>query len=734
LKKGDISRILIPGWLTILIILSAGPPGKTHSKTKKLTFTQAYEDAESRPLEPLCQIPSWLDDHHYLLKEQEGSEILFKVNVSTGEKTLFLDYGKIQQKLPDGLKASEHADHTEDYSRLIYLFQDDLYLYESEKNELRRMTSSLGREKNPRFSPNRRCVAFTRQHNLYSLDIETGREYQLTSDGSSTVYNGWASWVYFEEILRRECEHAAFWWSPNSSKIAFLRFDDSSVPVFPVFSTEGPHGSLRLTRYPKAGDPNPFVMLGVVPATGGPVVWADTKEKADHYLAFPIWSPDGSMLTFQWMNRAQDNIKVYMMDISTGSKQEIYDEKQSSWVEFFPDLAFLKDGSGFLLRSDKDGWWHLYSYDVKGNLKHRITQGEWSVTGIILVDEKKQKISFHGRKGNTAETHLYQVNMDGTGLKRLTKKAGSHKGLVSPGGVYFIDEFSSINEPSRLDLFRSDGTFMKNICQSRTPSIGEYSLPKKVLFPLLTEDDFRLPAYWILPPDFNESKKYPVLFLVYGGPTYDDDTVSDSYPPLSELYLAQEGIIVFRVDHRGSGHFGKRGASLMHRNLGKWEMHDLIAAVKWLYEKPFVDRTKIGITGRSYGGYTTCMALTYGSDYFTHGYARFPVTDWKLYDSVYTERYMDRPCENGEGYDFGSVLSHAHRLKGILHLAHGELDDNVHVQNTVQLISRLMDLGKIFTFMLYPDQTHHTEGKKKIHLFRHYIDFWFKHFLGGQNE
>jgi dipeptidyl-peptidase-4 len=256
----------------------------------------------------------------------------------------------------------------------------------------------------------------------------------------------------------------------------------------------------------------------------------------------------------------------------------------------------------------------------------------------------------------------------------------------------------------------------------------EYPIGKKELFTITTEDGRILPACWTLPPDFSENKTYPVLFTIYGGPGSSD--VSNSFPRLSQLYLAQEGIIVFAVDHRGSGHFGKNGMAFMHRNLGKWEMHDLIQAVKWLHKKSFVDKSKIGITGGSYGGYTTCMALTYGADYFTHGYARSSVTDWRLYDSVYTERYMDSPIDNQVGYEFGAAMTHAHKLKGTLFMSHGNLDDNVHMQNTIQLMDALMDLGKsTFEFMVYPDQKHGTRGKKREHSNRHYIDFWFKHFL-----
>lgn len=716
--------------LTLLMLSLSSTTWSQEKTLKKITYEQAFKNAKPRLFKPLPSIRSWLDDEHYLLFERDEktkSSKLYKVNAKKDKKILFLDYDLIQKNLPKGLRATQAAAHTSDYSGLIYSFKNDLYYYSSKNEKLKRLTATPDEEKNPRLSPNGKYVAYTRNHDLYAMDIHKGLEYQLTSDGSETIYNGWASWVYYEEILGRRTRYAAFWWSPDSTRIAFLRFDDSPVPTFPIFRARGAHGELEIERYPKSGDPNPKVRLGIVTVKDKKLIWADIDEDADHYVAWPFWFADSSKLTFQWMNRDQNNIKIYTVDLKTGKKKEIFDEKQSSWVEFFENLYFFKDGSGFLLRSDVDGWSHLYYYDLEGKLKKRLTEGDWTVPAISLVDEKNGRIFFSAKKNKTTETHLFQVKLDGTDLKRLTKKPGSHRARVSPGGSYFIDYFSSIQSPSKQDLYLTDGSFIRNLGDSRTSIMEEYSLGKKELFTVTTEDGRILPAYWILPPDFEESKKYPVLFTIYGGP--GSSTVSNSYPRLSSLYMAQEGIVIFSVDHRGSGHFGKKGTSLMHRNLGKWEMHDLIESVKWLHKKPFVDREKIGVTGGSYGGYTTCMALTYGADYFTHGYARSSVTRWGLYDTVYTERYMDRPSQNNEGYKFGSVMTHASKYKGVLFLSHGTMDDNVHMQNTTQLIDKLIDLGKKFGFMLYPNQRHGYGGQKRAHSNRHYVDFWFKHFL-----
>ena len=719
------------GLIILFFFCSIGTALPQEKNVKKLTYDQVYNRAEPRLFGSLPPIRSALDDEHYLLSERDEKTKmtnLYKVNVKSGKKTLFFDYGKIQKNLPKNIRAMTHRAITPDYSRLLYSFQNDLYHYSVRTGEFKRLTSTPDPENNPRFSPNGKYIAYTRNHNLYALDIDMGLEYQLSTDGSDTIYNGWASWVYYEEILGRGSRYRAFWWSPDSTMLAFLRFDDSPVPIFPIFRARGAHGELERERYPKAGDPNPKVKLGIVKVKDRKVVWADIDENADHYVAWPFWFVDSSKLTFQWMNRDQNNIKIYAVDLKTGKKQEIYDEKQSSWVEFFESLYFFKNKSGFLLRSNVDGWSHLYYYDLQGNLKKRLTEGEWSVSSISLVDEKNGRVFFSGNKGETTERHFFSVNLDGTGLKRLTKEPGSHRARVSPGGSYFIDSFSSITTPSKMNLYRADGTLIRSLGDSRTSLMDEYALGKKELLSIPTEDGLNLPAYWILPHDFDRTKKYPVLFRIYGGP--GGGTVSNSYPSLSYFYFAQEGIIIMSVDHRCSGHFGKKGISRMHRNLGKWEMHDLIEAVKWLRNMPFIDETKIGITGGSYGGYTTCMALTYGADYFTHGWASSSVTRWELYDTVYTERYMDRPIDNPEGYKFGSALTHADKYKGVLHLTHGTMDDNVHMQNTTQLIDKLIDLGKKFEFMPYPNQRHGFSGAKRVHSTQMSVEFWFKHFLG----
>jgi dipeptidyl-peptidase-4 len=450
------------GLVFVALILLVISGVRAQEARKPITYEQAYLNKEPLLFKPMTTA-SWLDDENYLLREQDEKTKairLFKVSAESGQKALFLDYGTLQKALPPGVAAAAPADMSPDYSRFIYDYKNDLYLFLPKTKAFRRLTATAGDERNPRLSPDGRFVAYTRANNLYAFDLDKGLEYQITSDGSETILNGYASWVYFEEILGRRSRYAAFWWSPDGRKIAFLRFDDSPVPIFPIFRSTGAHGDLEKERYPKSGDPNPKVKLGVVTLPENTVVWADFDENADHYVAWPVWLPASDRLTVQWMNRGQDNIKIYAIDLKTGEKEEIFDEKQPAWVEFFEDLHFFRDGSGFLLRSDVDGWAHLYSYDFKGNLLVRLTEGPWQVRSIGLVDEKNERVYFSANKGSSTEMHLFRVRLDGRDLERLTREPASHFCQVSPGGGYFLgtDDRQQRNLRPRGVRARPEGT------------------------------------------------------------------------------------------------------------------------------------------------------------------------------------------------------------------------------------------------------------------------------------
>lgn len=718
-------------FILMLLFLSILPEYSTQAQNKHLTFNQVYMFGQPRILKSLPRLQGWFDDDHYVLQKRDAtSSAIIKVNAKTGEETFVLDFNLINPNLDEAeLTAEENISITKDYKGLLFYNHNDLFFYSVPTKKATRLTNDKDEESNPMLSPDGKKVAYTKNKDLYVVDVETAKETRLTNDASDVVYNGYASWVYMEEIIGRSLNYRAFWWAPNSEMIAFLRFDDSLVPNFPLVNYSSLHGEVEWEHYPKPGDPNPIVKMGIAHTNINKVVWIDEDETVDQYTAWPFWTHDSKELFYQVLNRKQNDLQILSANPKTGKNTIIYEEKQPTWAEFFEDINILKNNKGFILRSDKDGWKHLYYYDMNGKLKKQLTNGDWNVSQIVLIDEENQKIYFEANKGERLDTHLFVVDLDGGNLKQLTKISGTHNAIVSPNGKYFYDTYSDVNTPPKLNLYDGDGNLIKNLGDRRSNIYDEYKLGKTELFTIKTDDGIDLPTMWILPPDFDENKKYPILFSVYGGPGRTE--VANSFSAyLDRYFISQSGIIYFVVDHRGSGYFGKIGKDNLYLNLGKWEINDYSEAVKWLKTKSFVDSTKIGITGSSYGGYVTCMALTLGADYFTHGLAEYSVTDWALYDNVYTERYMGLPSENKEGYKFGSAMTHAGKYKGLLRITHGTLDDNCHLQNTLQLVDKFTTMNKHFELMLYPNERHGVGFPKWMHAQTEYVKFWFKNFLG----
>jgi dipeptidyl-peptidase-4 len=438
------------------------------------------------------------------------------------------------------------------------------------------------------------------------------------------------------------------------------------------------------------------------------------------------WNHDGSKLVFQQLNRDQNDLTVNVFDPSSQEVQMVYEEKQKTWVDWVEDLHLLQETEGAILRSNISGWFNLYRIDFKSKTTQPLTKNNWRVTGITEVNEKSGTIFFTGTGENPSESHFYRVNFKSGEQTKLTDGSGSHRISLSPDGQHFISTFSNVITPNTIQLYKANGTLNKTIDKGEEDANQNQGI-KVEMTSFTTSDGLTLPIHWVLPPNFDPTKKYPVIFTIYGGP--NAGTVYNRYRDYSKNDLVNAGIILFTVDHRASGKLGKKGMDYMHRSLGRWEMHDYFEAVEWLRAKDFIDPSRMGIMGSSYGGYMTAMALTYGADYFTHGVSSAPVTDWHLYDNAYTERFMDTPKDNPEGYAFGSVMTHVPKFKGKLLLIHGTIDDNVHMQNSVQLVSKLQDEGKSFEFMIYPGGRHGWGGAKRVHSNQLTNDFWMRHFF-----
>ncbi len=683
-------------------------------------------------------ILGWTDDTHYQIRnfDSDKNPVIRTVDIKTGKGVVIpsvkSDRELIEQALPAGTKLSASDVISPDKKSVIIVKDNDLFFFTIVDKELKKLTTDKTPELNIRFSPDGKKIAYTKNKDLYVYDLSYSKETRLTFDASDKIYNGYCSWVYMEEILERTSHYAAFWWSPDGNKIAYLRTDETSVPVFTLNRLDEPdgvHGLIEATPYPKPGDPNPKVKMGIADLATAKTTWVKTDYNIDQYIAWPFWTPDSKKLAIQIINRDQNSIAIILADPLTGDYTQIYNEIRKTWVEFHEDIYVMKNGSGFILRSYKNDWENLYYYSWDGKLITPLTNFNFRVTGIDRVDEDSKLVYFNATGPQSTESHTYRVGLDGKNLLQITNGEGTHNVSISPKGTYFIDSWNSITSAGSIIAYNRNGKKIREIYKFEQPVYDPAKNSRPEMIKIMTSDGlFNMPAIITYPLNFDPSKKYPVVFTIYGGP--DSKNVTDRWLGNNPSWYAQNGIITFTVDHRGSGQFGKKGLDYLYRSLGKWEILDYEDAVKWLRAKPFVDSSRIGITGSSYGGYMTCLALTKGAGYWTHGFAGSSVTDWRLYDDVYTERYMNTPQDNPEGYKDGSTLTFAKNYKGKLYLTHGDMDDNVHMQNSIYLISRLEDEGKIFEFMLYPEGRHGWGGAKATHSRNEANNFWLKNFFG----
>lgn len=683
-------------------------------------------------------ISGWTDDSHYLIRtfDSDKNLVVQSVDIKTGKSVVVppvvSDRELLVQALPEGTLLTMTDAVSSDMKSALIVKDNDLFYFAVGDKELKRLTNDKTPEVNARFSPDGKKAAYTKNKDLYVFDITGNKETRLTFDATDKIYNGYSSWVYMEEILGRPGRYAAFWWSPDGNKLAYLRTDESSVPVFTLNRLDEPdglHGLVEATPYPKPGDPNPMVKMGIADIATTKTVWVKTDYSVDQYTAWPFWTPDSKKIAIQIVNRDQNDIKIILADPSSGDFIQIYNETRKTWVEFYENIYVMKNGSGFIVKSYRSDWENLYYYGWDGKLITRLTNLNFRVTGIDKVDEALKVVYFSATGTESTDSHVFRVGLDGKNLLQITSGNGTHGVSISPGGSYLIDTWNSITSAGSILAYNKSGKLLREIYKFDQPVYDPERNSKSELIKIMTSDSlFNMPAIITYPVNFDPSKKYPVIFAIYGGP--DARNVYNRWKGIDPSWNSQNGIITFTVDHRGSGQFGKKGLDYLHRSLGKWEILDYEDAVKWLHTKPYVDTARMGITGSSYGGYMTCLALTKGADYWTHGFAGSSVTDYRLYDNIYTERYMDTPQDNPDGYKDGSALNFVKNYKGKLYLIHGDMDDNVHMQNSIYLISRLEDEGKVFEFMLYPGGRHGWGGAKSIHSKNEANNFWLRNFFG----
>ncbi len=652
----------------------------------------------------------WIGNNKVLIKDNGK---LFVLSVKKLKKRSFFVDKEIKLFNRYNINAYKFVAQ-KNYRFFLYKTEKDYFYYDKYKRFLVKLIDFPEEGENHTFSPDGKKIAFTVSNNLYYYDVSKKKLFSITSEKDKQILNGYASWVYYEEILGRASRYKAFYWSPDSKKIVFLRFDERKVKKFPIFIPDSLYGKIEWQAYPKAGEKNPTAELILYFLERKKTVKINYPQMDSyHYVAFPFWGMDSKELYFQVIPRVQKKLYIYSYSLLKNSTKLLYEEAQNSWVEFFEkkDFKILENGD-FVFISSKDGWRNIYYFNRESLKDKKLTKGLWLVNEILGV--KNGKIYFLSRNPLSTDLNLFVLNTKDLKVKRITKSSGYHTVLLSNDFKTFIDSYSTVNNPKKVFVVFKNGK-RKLLWDSFSKKSLEYKVSKVELKWIDIRDGVRLPAIFFYPYNFSKTKKYPVLLYVYGGPGVS--IVRNMFYRYRWSYLTQKGIVVVMVDHRGSGHFGKKKEALMYGKLGKIELEDYIDFKKALGKLGYLDTKKLCIMGGSYGGYITLYALTKGADYFKCGVSNFPVTDWRLYDSVYTERYMGLPEDNREGYKEASVLSYIKNFNGKLLLTHGSSDDNVHFQNSMRFIDLMENEGKIFEFMLYIKERHGVRGKK----YKHYL-------------
>ncbi len=602
-------------------------------------------------------------------------------------------------------------------------FTANYFVYDIAAKKLSKFTDKAIQE--PTFSSDGTKVAYAFENNLFVFDLLLNKETQITSDGKkNSIINGITDWVYEEEFAFVR----AFDWNANGTKIAFIRFDETDVPKFSMdMYNQGLYPTQSVFKYPKAGEKNAEVSLHIYDVAAAKTQKIDLSNYTDFYIARLKWTNDQNVLSAQIINRHQDNLDVLFVDGNSGSKKVILNEKDKAYVDVTDNLTFLKDNS-FIWTSEKDGFNHIYYYDKTGKLKNQVTKGNWDVTTYYGFDEKNKTIYYQSVENGSINRDVYSISIDGKSKKRLSLKIGTNNATFSPNFQYFINTYSSATSAPYYSLNDSKTSQEIKKIQSNEAveeKLAKYNVASKEFSTITTEKGHILNTWMIKPKDFDPNKKYPVFMFQYSGPgSQQVDNAWNGTDDYWFMMLAQKGYIVACVDGRGTGFKGAEFKKCTQKELGKYEVEDQIDAAKVFGKYTFVDKSRIGIFGWSFGGFMAANCVFQGADVFKSAIAVAPVTSWRYYDSIYTERYMQTPQENASGYDNNSPITHVNKLKGNFLLIHGTADDNVHVQNTMKMVEALIQANKQFDWAIYPDKNHGIYGgKTRLQLYTKMTNF-----------
>jgi dipeptidyl-peptidase 4 len=748
--------------LSALVLLAqntTAPPSQSQT-APELTIEAIYADGGLLGRAP--ESIKWAPDGSrvaFVQRDDSGDKgALYYVDAKNPKPAVLVSSEKLASLAPpiSAIKDERQKEAMQRYSVAAYHWSPDskkllfdslgqLWLYSLDNGIGVQLTSSNDASVDPKFSPDGNRIAYVRRHNLYVRDVSGGRENTLTRDGDPNLLNGEVDWVYEEELYSR----SNYFWSPDGKQIAFLQMSEKQVPDYPITDWIPTHSTVDEQKYPQPGDPNPMVRLGVVGSGGGKIKWLAAGGgnggiplggDSNVYVPRFGWVRPGIVWAMA-LNRAQDRLDLYFIDVKSGKSQLMMTESSDTWVDMHPETDFLllPSGDRYLWTSWRDGYYHIYLYQFDNKnplagaakLVQQLTHGDWDVESIDGVDEKQGTVYFVANQGDWRQANLYAVGLDGKNFHRVSKQDGAHNALFDPANAkYYVDTYSSLTSPPSMSFCNASGDCTA-FWESRSAEPYDLPTPKKVEF-TAADGSTKLLGTIMLPTGgpMMANGKAPLIVNPYGGP--GAQTVRDSWGGAGYYFdciLARQGFAVLHVDNRGMANRGKAFAASLRHNFGQNELADQIAAVKQaLQQFPQLDGNRLGFWGWSYGGYFTLYTMTH-TEMFKAGVAVAPVADWRLYDSIYTERYMGLPRDNAEGYQKSSPVNFAADLKGNLLEVHGTSDDNVHFQNTIQMVNAFINSGKQFDLMIYPRKTHGIAGKEaRTHLF-HLIDNHFEETL-----
>ncbi|MCK9399836.1 MAG: S9 family peptidase [Bacteroidales bacterium] len=700
-------------------------PGFIFSQSKEITLKDIFGSRQFYP-KGVYGLHPMKDGNTYSLQKSDSIKVY---SYEKGDYVNTLAIGK--EMIPEGdttpLKLSDYTFSQDEKKLLIATVTDYIYRYSSSsefyiwdiiQKKLNRLSHG-GKQRLAEFSPEASKIAFVRDNNLIVSDLVNNIEMQVTHDGKQNeIINGTTDWVYEEEFNITK----GFEWSPDGKKIAFYRFDESKVPEFSMTEWGELYPTQTKFKYPKAGEVNSLVIVQVYDVATQQIIQVDLGPETDQYIPRIIWTKDPGKLIVLRLNRLQNQLDILLADASTGKSELVYREENQYYIEEsnYDHFIFI-DNNRYLMTSERSGYYHIYLNTLDRSTRFfQLTSGNWDVTDIFGYDEANGLVWFDAASSSPINRELWTVDLKGN-MKQVSKEEGTHRPQFSSNFKYYVDNFSDANTPAVYTVNKPNGKVIRTIedNQALRKTIEDYNFSKKEFFTFTTTEGVELHGWKILPPDFDPDKKYPVLMDVYGGPGYQ--TVTNFYSPGDFTWyqmLAQKGYIIASVDNRGTGARGQEFKKMTYLQLGKYETIDQIEAARYFASQSYVDTARIGIWGWSYGGFLSTLCITKGADVFSMAMAVAPVTNWRYYDNIYTERFMRKPQDNASGYDDNSPINHVDKLKGKYLVIHGTGDDNVHVQNTMDLISALNKANKQYSMFLYPNKNHGIYGgNTRMHLY-----------------